>query len=200
MEHRRRVVEVGMVASKKHGQESASFGQWLSDRLRENPRYRHYAVYYDHGDKTIHPNVAAIKGIYGDKVTSSSQLTQVDVMVAKPSGEIIALVEIEERPSSPKKLIGDVFTNLMCSRYAVRVNGEQRYFNITPETILILAGIMNPKGNKFKKLERVIKPRISDFSSPKDAVGLDQVRFLFRDTIEEVIDELKVYFGRLIND
>jgi hypothetical protein len=107
------------VAIKKHGQESASFGQWLSDTLRENPKYQHYAVYYDHGDRTIHPNVAAIKGIYGEKVTRSSQLTQVDVMVAKPNGETIALVEIEERQCSPKKIIGDIFINLMCDRFGV---------------------------------------------------------------------------------
>jgi hypothetical protein len=154
-------MEVGMVAIKKHRQESALFGQWLSDRLRKNPRYRHYAVYYDHGDKTVHPNVAAIKGIYGEKVTNSSQLTQVDVMVAKPNQEIIILVEIEEGQCSPKKIIGDIFANLMCNRYAVALEGEQRYFPITSQTVLVIAGIMNPRGAMKDQLEKTIKPRMS---------------------------------------
>ena len=78
-----------MVNFKKHGQESASFGQWLTGSLRENPEYQDYAVYYDHGDSVAQPNMVAIKGIYGEKVTSSTQLTQVDVMVAKPNREIV---------------------------------------------------------------------------------------------------------------
>jgi hypothetical protein len=192
-------MEVGMVAIKKHRQESALFGQWLSDRLRKNPRYRHYAVYYDHGDKTVHPNVAAIKGIYGEKVTNSSQLTQVDVMVAKPNQEIIILVEIEEGQCSPKKIIGDIFTNLMCNRYAVALEGEQRYFSITPETVLVIAGIMDPKGAMKNQLEKTIKPRISQFHTPDEGLCLDKVWLIFEARMEAVIKELKTRFGELLN-
>ena len=187
-----------MARNRKHGEQSGLFGQWLTERMRGNPEWQDYLIYYDHGDKAAQPNVVAIKGIYGEEVNSTTQLTQVDVMVAKPNREIMTLVEIEERPSSPKKLIGDVFTNLMCSQYSITINGEQHYFSIKSETRLILAGIMNPKGNKFKQLERVIKPRISDFSAPGDAVGLDRVQFIFKERIEEVIEELKTNFIQML--
>jgi hypothetical protein len=187
-----------MISTSKHGEQSGLFGQWLTDRMRGIPEWQDYLIFYDHGDKAAQPNVVAIKGIYGEEVTSTTQLTQVDVMVAKPNREIVTLVEIEERPSSPKKLIGDVFANLMCSQYSITINGEQQYFSITAETRLILAGIMNPKGNKFKQLERVIKPRMNDFCAPEDAVRLDKVQFIFKDGIEEVIEELKVCFRQML--
>ena len=189
-----------MVNFKKHGQESASFGQWLTGSLRENPKYQDYAVYYDHGDSVAQPNMVAIKGIYGEKVTSSTQLTQVDVMVAKPNREIVALVEIEESQCSPKNIIGDVFANLMCSQYSILENGKHQYFSITPQTILIIAGIINLKGSKFAQLESIIKPRMCDFSAPDDAVRLDKVEFIFEDRIEAVIEELKIYFENLLNN
>jgi hypothetical protein len=120
------------------------------------------------------------------------------MMVAKPNGEIIALVEIEEGQCSPKKIIGDIFTNLMCNRYAVAIEGEQRYFSITPETVLVIAGIMNPRGVMKNQLEKTIKPRISHFHTPEGGVRLDKVWLIFEDRMEVVIEALKTRFRELL--
>jgi hypothetical protein len=187
-----------MISTNKHGEQSGLFGQWLTDRMRGNPELQDHRVYYDHGDKAAQPNVAPIKGICGEKVTNSTQLTQVDVMVAKPNREIVALVEIEERPSSPKKLIGDVFANLMCSQYSITINGEQEFFSISPDTVLIIAGIMDTRGKLPEQLQKTILPRLSHFDIPGDGVCLNKVWLIFREKIDGAIKELKAYFENLL--
>jgi hypothetical protein len=189
-----------MTGSKKAGENTGLFGQWLSSYIRGIPRYKDYLVYYDHGDPVVDSNVVAIKGIAGERVNRINQLSQVDIMVANPNHEILALVEIEEGYCSPKKIIGDTFSHLMCDRYSILQAGRAEYFSITPETHLIISGLLSPKGAKFKQLEQVIRTRIRRFSLPVGSIAMDNVEFIFKETIAVVLEELKIYFDILLHD
>ena len=173
----------------KHGEQTGKFGLWLTNYLK--PRYCEYPVYYDHGDKNLEPNVAAIKGFFGDEVSNKNRLADVDLMVAKPNKDIMLLVEIEERESSPKKILGDVLAILMCNRFAVKLKGEQHYFNVTPKTELIVAGVVPNKGYRLKKINKIISPRLQLFKAPDDSINPQNVTFMFRENISSTIEALK---------
>ena len=83
----------------KAGKRTEEFGLWLTQNLRMSEQY---SVLYDHGDKQENLSVAAIKGFFGDKVTNSNRLTDVDVLVAN-NNEVILLIEIEENEMSAEK-------------------------------------------------------------------------------------------------
>ncbi|MBD3309494.1 hypothetical protein GF348_24155 [candidate division KSB3 bacterium] len=173
----------------KHGVETGKFGRWLSQCLEETPGYQSYCVYYDHGDRLAAPNVVAIKGFFGETVTNANRLADVDIIVVKPGGEIAILIEIEESGTSPKKLVGDVFTILMCNRFAVRDGEEQRCFEITPETRLVVAGV-GSSGQQTKKVREVIAPRLGQFEASADGIKLRNVRLIIEKDLPAVLDKL----------
>ena len=43
--------------------------------------------------------------------------------------QVLRLIEIEESNMPPKKLLGDVFATLMCNRFVVKIEKEQKYFD-----------------------------------------------------------------------
>ena len=173
----------------KHGVETGKFGRWLSRYLEEMPGYQSYCVYYDHGDRLLDPNVVAVKGFSGDIVTNKNRLADVDIIVVKPGGEIAILIEIEESSTTPKKLVGDVFTILMCSRFAVRDGEGQRCFEVTPETKLIVAGVGN-SDRQMKKVREVIAPRLGQFVAPADGIRLRNVRLIIEEDLPAALDKL----------
>jgi hypothetical protein len=133
--------------------------------------------------------VVAIKGFFGDTVSNTSRLADVDVVVVKPNGEIAILIEIEESSASPKKLVGDIFAILMCNRFVVRDGEEQRCFEVTPETKLIVAGV-GSSGRQMKKVREVIVPRLGQFEAPADGVKLRNVRLIVEEDLPTVLDKL----------
>jgi len=173
----------------KHGVETGKFGKWLSQYLKDTPGYQSYSVYYDHGNKLTDPNVAVVKGFFGDTVTNTSRLADVDIMVVKPSGEIAILIEIEESSTTPKKLVGDLFTILMCNRFAVRGAKGQKYFDIAPETRLIVAGVGATAG-QLKKIQGIIKSRLSQFEAPADSIGLKNVSLIVEQDLSAMVKKL----------
>lgn len=175
----------------KHGPGTGLFGEWLTAYLKNYPKYSRYRVYYDHGDPQIHPNVVAITGFYGNTPSRYNMLTQVDVLVINPEGEISLVFEIEERSSAPKKIIGDVFTNLMCNSYSINLSGKTHYFKITPETQLVVAGIVDTHGSKLKQLDEVIVPRLKAFESPKDSIDEKNARLILKENMDNLIAVLK---------
>jgi len=174
----------------KHGEQTGMFGRWLTQYLEDTPMYRQYLLYYDHGCKQSEPNVVVIKGFWGESVTNKNRLADVDLIVANPNKEAMLLIEIEERESSPKKILGDVFAILMCNHFAVRQNNVQHYFNITPETKLIVAGIVPTKVHK-KRINEIIGLRLQKFTSPDNSIDVKNVAFVFRENISSTIEELK---------
>jgi len=184
----------------KHGEHTGKFGCWLTHYLKGVPQYCEHLVYYDHGKRDSKPNVAAIKGFYGVSVKNENRLADVDLIIAKPNKDIILLVEIEEKPSSPKKILGDVLAILMCNHFAVKLKGKQHYFNITPETELIIAGVVPNKGHRLKQINEVIRPRLQQFTAPNDSINPKNIIFMFREniscTIEALKEKIKTHFRK----
>jgi hypothetical protein len=58
------------------------------------------------------------------------------------------LIEIEETEMSPKKLLGDVFATLMCNWFALKGKNKQKYFRVSPNTKLIVAGVVQKLGDE----------------------------------------------------
>ncbi|NUO78906.1 hypothetical protein HUU05_02435 [candidate division KSB1 bacterium] len=50
-----------MKSESQQGQNTGAFGSWLTKYLKGSQSYKNYQVYYDHGDRTNHANVVAIK-------------------------------------------------------------------------------------------------------------------------------------------
>ncbi|MBU1660587.1 MAG: hypothetical protein KKD28_03850 [Chloroflexi bacterium] len=173
----------------RDGKRTEEFGLWLTRYLRGDSQY---FVFYDHGIKQEDQNVAAIKGFYGHQVANKNRLADIDVMVVNnDTDEVILLIEVEERGMPPKKLLGDVFATLMCNRFAVRIDKEQKYFNISPETRLIVCGVVPGQGDGQDKIINVITPRLREFGVPDDTIQIDKIKFVFGEDISGMIEELK---------
>ena len=175
----------------EQGVETGAFGGWLTDYLRSSPNHREYRVYFDHGDKLKYSNVLATKGFFGDAVSNSNRLADLDVVVVRPDGVADLIIEIEERPCSPKKIVGDVLALLLCNRLAARIEGEQVYFKLTHETTLIVAGVQPGKGQRLAKIESVIQPRLHGLAAPADSIDPSGIRLVFAEQIDEVIERLR---------
>jgi len=174
----------------KHGEETGKFGKCLT-RYLKNKDYFDYFVYYDHGCKQAEPNVTEIRGFFGAEVKNRNRLADVDLLVAKPNKDAVILVEIEERPVSPKKILGDVFAILMCNQFAVKLDGEQQYFRVNAETKLIIAGIALNKGIRLERINEVIIPRLQLFKTPDDSINPKNVNLIFKENISSTIEALK---------
>lgn len=181
----------------KAGETTAQFGLWLTQYLHNHLADEGYHVYYDHGDPAAYANVAAIKGFIGDEVTYANRLADVDVIVANEEREILILIEIEETPISPKTLLGDVFANLFCTKYAVNIDGSQRYYSITPVTKLIVAS-HNPSMKKRMTFVREVKSKIKQTALPDGSISADNIDFIIGQDFEVSIQLLKTRLKRLL--
>lgn len=173
----------------KDGIRTGEFGLWLAGYFVKNSQY---SIYYDHGDKQGDPNVAAIKGFYGKTVTNKNRLVDTDVIVVNnDNNSIVLLIEIEESEISPKKLLGDVFATLMCNRFAVKVENSQKYFNISPNTRLIVAGVVQKLGDGQEKISKTITPRLQQFDVPGDTIQIDKITFVVGEDISGTLEKLE---------
>ena len=177
----------------QNGVYTGQFGEWLTVYMRNLPRFLKYYVYFHHGDRQKWPNVAKIEGYYGEKVSNQNFLTAIDILVASAENKAILLIEIEESESSPKKIVGDVFTFLMCNHIAVSRQGKQHVFQINPETKFIFAGWARKKGSKLDKLHKVISPRILNFTTPDDSIRPNNIEYIFTDELSSTLAELQKF-------
>jgi len=165
-----------------HGPKTVEFGEWLTNYVEE---IRDYKVYYDHGDRRK-PNVAEIRGFFGESLTNKNEVTQIDIMVANREREIITLIQIEESPKSPKEYLAPAFATLMCSNFAVK---RQR-FKVVCETKLIIAAVVKAKCEP-ERLRSTVMPRLQEFKVPEDAINLNNIVFVFGKNIASTIEALK---------
>lgn len=172
------------------GAATGEFGRWLAEEIAKSSQCQGWLVYYDHGGRSEDPWVAAVKGFYGETVTNENRLADVDAIIAKPNGDLVAVIEIEEQPLGPKKLLGDVFTILMCNRFAVREGSGQRYFEVGEETKLIVAGVVSAKGRGLEKVRNVIEPRLGSFEGPEGGIRLEKVILVVEAELGLVIQAL----------
>ena len=183
----------------KDGEQTGIFGEWLTQYINGLSNYQDYNVYYDHGDQSINPNVTVIYGLVGDNITRKTQLAQVDVMVTNPNNELDLLIEIEESECSPKKILGDLFTLLMCNNYAIKITSGHQFFNNVRDSKLIIAGVVSTKGTKVQQIEEVILPRLDGFKSPEDSIDINNLTLVFKGNIDETISELKNHIFIMYN-
>ncbi len=172
------------------GWETGQFGQWLGAQLDSSSRYQ---LFYDHGERATDPHVAALKGFAGETVSNLNRLADIDLLLASPAQEARLLIEIEERPLSPKKLLGDIFALLLCTRVAVGRGTEQQYFRITPATHLVVAGIVPTKGQQRAKFATVLLPRLRQVSGPPGGIRLDNVSLILGDSPADMIARLQAH-------
>lgn len=176
----------------KQGQNTGDFGLWLTNYIKNTPAYQEFQVYYDHGDSsTKEANVVAIKGFIGENVTNLNRLTDIDVMIVSPNGSVSLLIEIEERYSSPKKILGAVLAGLICNRFAVRLNGKQHNFSVVASTKLIVAGIVPSSGHRLNKIEKTILPRIKQLPGLGDGLNPGNIDLVFSENIQATIEKLR---------
>ncbi|GAB6147151.1 hypothetical protein [Desulfocicer niacini] len=176
----------------QQGIETGSFGEWLTDYLKSTPGHGEYTVYFDHGsDKQKYPNVVAPKAFYGNEVSNLNRLADLDVMVVRPDGKVDLVIEIEERPSSPKKILGDVLALVLSNSVATKTNGKQKYFKLCGKTELVVAGIQPGKGRRLRKMSDVIEPRLQSLGAPSDSISPQSIRLLFEEEIEAVLSGLR---------
>jgi hypothetical protein len=168
------------------GVATARFGENLTKEFGDR-----YVVTYDHGDPDESDNVAACKAFYGtpgEGVHNANRLADVDALIADSRGRALVIVEIEERPSSPKKIVGDIFALAMSNHVAVG-RGDQEYFKIGPHTHVFVAGVLPDKGSRREKVEAVIADRLSSFHREKYELSLRNVRLVFRESIGTALED-----------
>lgn len=173
----------------KPGGETGAFGEEITKKYgQEN------IIYYDHGDKNKNKNVFACKGFYGTSVGNDNRLADIDLFIADSDGNAKVLIEIEERASSPKKIIGNIFSIAMCNQVGIAINKKKSTnFQITKETYLVIGGVIPTKGNRKYKIENIIKERIKIFKRD-DVNGLDlnKVELYFDEKIESVLARIRL--------
>jgi hypothetical protein len=173
----------------KSGEQTGDFGNCLDNFIKEASS--EYSVYYDHGDTKLE-NVGVIQGFVGSQPKRVYTLAEVDVMVVDKEGNIILLIEIEDKSSpSPKKLLGVVFSIVLCDQFAFGVGENKQYFRLNPETKLIIAGFVNPKGRKGDQIFNVIQPRLNEIGVPKGSIKFENISFVFEKDIETTLEVLK---------
>lgn len=170
----------------QQGLATARFGERLVREFGDR-----YVVTYDHGDPDESEHVAACKAFYGtpgEGVRNVNRLADVDVLMADASGRTLVLMEIEERPSPPKKIVGDIFALAMSNQVAVG-RADQDYFSIGAYTHVIIAGVLPEKGARREKVETVIQPRLSSFDREEHELDLRNVRLVFRESLAAALED-----------
>ena len=115
-------------------------------------------------------------------------------MVVNNDKEVVLLIEIEESRMSPKKLLGDVFSTMMCNQFAVRTEHENKYFGVSSKTSLIIAGVVPNapnQGNELNKIRNIVMPRLQKFSAPNDSLQIDKIKIVTEQDISKTLEELK---------
>jgi len=121
-------------------------------------------------------------------VHNANRLADADALIADASGRALVLIEIEERPSPPKKIVADIYALAMSNHVAVG-RGDQAYFTIGAHTHVIVAGVLPEKGAGREKVDTVIKARLSSFPREERELSLRNVRLVFRESLEAALED-----------
>ncbi|HEY3333307.1 MAG TPA: hypothetical protein VGK19_24945 [Capsulimonadaceae bacterium] len=175
----------------KPGHETGLFGVWLTNHFQTSGKYPGHRVYYDHGDTASCDNVVVPQGFLGDKISRETCVTNLDAMVLASDGTVALIVEIEEKASSPKKFLGDVFAALMCEKFAIKHPDGHHIHRVTKDTVFIVACMVPDRGYRLKKIENAINPQLKLFSGLPDGISPAKVQFLFRSEIGAAINDLE---------
>lgn len=177
----------------RQGLRTAELGQKIAAFVRQHLGAADFLFFYDHGDAAKSPDdVAAIKGFVanGDDaiVANLNRLADIDMMLADRTGAVRLLIELEERATSPKKLLGDVLAVMMCDKCAVGRDGNQQYFKVKPDTTLIIAGILPDSGDRLQRITDVIQPRIRTLRGLDGCLDPKNVELIFDVNLEHPLE------------
>lgn len=171
---------------RKQGKKTEQFGKKLIKKFNSQ-----FPIYFDHGDRSAISNVVACKAFYGkpeEAVHNVNRLSDVDILITDNSNNALIIIEIEERPVSPKKIIGDIFSLAMSNRIAIRKE-SQKYFSLGSNTKLFVVGILPEKGSRLKKVDEIIQKRILSFQRNQNEFCLSNIHLIFRGSIKIALDE-----------
>lgn len=165
------------------GKETSTFGQNLLSTIKKSGLPLH--VFYDHGDADK-SNVGKIYSHTGSHPSRSTNLAEVDVMVANDQDEVELLIEIEEIASlGPKKILGVLMAILLSES----ISFNKKKYKITPNTVLICSGRSNSRGYNTKKILNVIKPRVKQLCESSEAIVISEIIYVLEETLGEVVAE-----------
>lgn len=181
----------------KQGISTGQFGEQLTRHIRSKSNLSKYAIYYDHGDACRNDNVVACKGFIGEDVNNLNRLADIDIILTEKN-KVKIIIEVEERDSSPKKIIGDIFSIAMCNNIAVKQKEKPNVFKITDKTILIVSGIVPTKGRRKEKIDNVISKNIRKFQRSEEGLNLKNTYLVFEEKIELVLDKVKILIFKVI--
>ena len=142
------------VSEMKNGEYTAEFGEELTEELEP---YTNFQVYYDHGDKS-EPNVGHITPYFRDKeYNGSTTLSNVDILITRKTDDVekpIIIIEIEEAPSSPKKILGDIFNLFFAGSVRFRLNNnEGKDFQLNKTHLIV--GTVVKSDNALRKIDNI---------------------------------------------
>ncbi len=89
-------------------------------------------------------------------------MADIDEQVADSHGRALVLIEIVERRSSPKNIIGDIFALAMSNHVAVG-HGDQTCFTIGAHTQVIIAGVLRENGLVARRSIQSSRPTVLPF-------------------------------------
>ena len=149
----------------KHGEFTAKVGAYLQQHLEP----KGFQVAYDHGDKE--KGSGTIVSSLGREPRRGQGLSQVDIAVLKRQGEslyALVLLEIEEKKSTPKIVLGDIFCVLLGQ--SLSFAGES--ISAGPYTSLIVAAVRGARQlKKNQELALVAEKCRAALGTPNAAVG-----------------------------
>jgi hypothetical protein len=156
---------------KAHGELTA----WIASKISDDWKKRGYDVLYDHGAKSNDANVGKIVSWFGDKYVREAELSQLDIAIVKEnSGEVFALIEIEETADRPKTFLGNVFGMLMGEH--IMFCGKRELI-VDKDTTLIIIGqgkVRHQERNRYLQDEAMkVKQHLSTANSVVGKIVID---------------------------
>jgi len=138
----------------KNGEYTAEFGEELTEELES---YRNFQVYYDHGDSSK-PNVGQITPYFRDKeYNDSTTLSNVDILITRKTDDVekpIIIIEIEEVPSPPKKILSDIFNLLFAGSVHFRLN-NRKFEDFPLDRTYLIVGTVVESDNASHKIGNI---------------------------------------------
>jgi hypothetical protein len=125
-------------------------------------------IRYDHGDAAQSPSVCQPTAYMGRRYGSDATLSGVDIVLIK-DGKVVLAVEVEEKQTRPKIILGDIFSLILAEGIHITKEGhptEKQSYPID-DAVIIIAVVTPEKGKKaekYKRLERCVGESVNALS------------------------------------
>jgi len=179
----------------KHGALTAEVARNLTEYLEPHG----FDVLYDHGeisDDSV-SLVGRIASWFGTEYKSGALLAFLDIaIVSKDTGEVVALIEIEETTDKPKVLLGDVLATLLGDRITFQGKHDLKVGSWT--TLLVFAKIGKKQHDiRFTFLEDKLN-QLKSFLSTNNAI-IDRIVIRTFENEGKLRTELLKFFDDELN-